>query len=52
VFVLAEIEELSKAEIALALRIPEGTVASRLQRARESFRSAVDHLQAEKGKFL
>jgi RNA polymerase sigma-70 factor (ECF subfamily) len=52
VFVLAEIEELSKAEIALALRIPEGTVASRLQRARESFRSAVDHLQAEKGKLL
>jgi RNA polymerase sigma-70 factor (ECF subfamily) len=52
VFMLAEIEELSKAEVALALRIPEGTVASRLQRARESFRAAVARLQAEKGKLL
>lgn len=52
VFVLAELEELSKAEVALALRIPEGTVASRLQRARESFHAAVLRLQAEKGKLL
>jgi len=52
VFVLAELEELSKAEVALALRIPEGTVASRLQRARESFHAVVARLQAEKGKLL
>lgn len=52
VFVLAEVEELSKAEVALALRIPEGTVASRLQRARESFHAAVTRLQTEKGKLL
>ena len=52
VFVLAELEELTKAEVALALRIPEGTVASRLQRARESFHAAVARLQAEKGKLL
>jgi RNA polymerase sigma-70 factor (ECF subfamily) len=52
VFVLAEIEELSKAEVALALRIPEGTVASRLARARASFHAAVARLQAEKGKLL
>lgn len=52
VFVLTELEELSKAEVALALRIPEGTVASRLARARESFDAAVARLKAEKGKLL
>ena len=52
VFVLSELEELSKTEVALALRIPEGTVASRLARARESFHAAVARLQAEKGKLL
>ena len=43
---------MSKAEVALALRIPEGTVASRLLRARQSFHAAVERLQAEKGKLL
>jgi RNA polymerase sigma-70 factor (ECF subfamily) len=37
VFVLYEIEELTMAEIAAALDVPSGTVASRLRRAREAF---------------
>jgi len=52
VFVLAELEELSKAEVALVLRIPEGTVASRLARARESFHAVVARLHAERGNLL
>jgi RNA polymerase sigma-70 factor (ECF subfamily) len=41
VFVLYEFEELSMAEIADALSIPRGTVASRLRRARADFRDRV-----------
>jgi len=41
VFVLYELEELSMTEIASALRIPQGTVASRLRRARADFRDRV-----------
>jgi RNA polymerase sigma-70 factor (ECF subfamily) len=37
VFVLHELEELTMAEIAAALSLPPGTVASRLRRARELF---------------
>jgi RNA polymerase sigma-70 factor (ECF subfamily) len=37
VFVLYEVEEMSMAEIALALDLRPGTVASRLRRARETF---------------
>jgi RNA polymerase sigma-70 factor (ECF subfamily) len=37
VFVLYELEELTMAEIARALDLPAGTVASRLRRAREAF---------------
>jgi RNA polymerase sigma-70 factor (ECF subfamily) len=37
VFVLYELEELTMAEIARALELPAGTVASRLRRAREAF---------------
>jgi len=42
VFVLDEIEEMSRAEIAEALGIPEGTVASRLRRARQDFAQRLD----------
>jgi RNA polymerase sigma-70 factor, ECF subfamily len=37
VFVLYELEELTMAEIAQALELPPGTVASRLRRSREAF---------------
>jgi RNA polymerase sigma-70 factor (ECF subfamily) len=37
VFILYELEEMTMAEIALALDIPSGTVASRLRRARDAF---------------
>lgn len=39
VLVLAEVEGLSKREIALALSIPEGTAASRLRRAKVALRA-------------
>lgn len=41
VFVLYELEELSTKEIATLLDLKEGTVASRLRRAREEFRANV-----------
>jgi RNA polymerase sigma-70 factor (ECF subfamily) len=41
VFVLFELENLSQPDIAAALAIPIGTVASRLRRARETFESVV-----------
>jgi RNA polymerase sigma-70 factor (ECF subfamily) len=41
VFVLYELEELNMTEIAEALQIPSGTVASRLRRARADFRERV-----------
>ena len=46
VFVLYEIEEMTMAEIATALKLPPGTVASRLRRARSQFKDAVKRLQA------
>ena len=46
VFVLFEIGELSLAEIASVLQIPTGTAATRLRRARESFRVLVKRRQA------
>ena len=45
VFVLYEMEELTSPEIAELLAIPLGSVASRLRRAREQFRSAAERIQ-------
>jgi RNA polymerase sigma-70 factor (ECF subfamily) len=45
-FVLFELENLTLAEIAHALDIPRGTVASRLRRARESFREIAARLKS------
>jgi RNA polymerase sigma-70 factor (ECF subfamily) len=45
VFVLYEFEEMSMAEIADALGIPAGTVASRLRRARADFRARVGAIE-------
>ena len=46
VFVLFELEEMSTAQIAELLELPTGTVASRLRRARESFRAIVKRMRA------
>ena len=45
VFVLFEVEDLSMADIAGILKIPAGTVASRLRRAREDFLARVGRLK-------
>ena len=45
VFVLYEAEGLSSREIAELLEIPRGSVASRLRRAREQFRSLVGRIK-------
>jgi RNA polymerase sigma-70 factor (ECF subfamily) len=45
VFVLFELEELSSPEIAKLLEIPVGTIASRLRRAREAFRTVADRIE-------
>ncbi len=48
VFTLFELEELTMAEIATLLELPQGTVASRLRRARESFRDEVARAQSRR----
>jgi RNA polymerase sigma-70 factor (ECF subfamily) len=45
VLVLYEFEELTTAEIAAVLEIPQGTVASRLRRARADFRERVSVIE-------
>lgn len=49
VFVLFELEEETMASIAQTLRLPPGTVASRLRRARELFSEAVRAFNSEGG---
>jgi RNA polymerase sigma-70 factor (ECF subfamily) len=44
VYIMAEFEQLSRTEVAEALMIPKGTVASRLRRARDAFEAAVRRL--------
>ena len=48
IFLLREIEELSYYDIALALDIAEGTVASRLNRARRCLRELIDEASNSK----
>ena len=45
VFLLYEVEQMTAAEIGTALKIPNGTVASRLRRARADFRDRVSTLE-------
>jgi len=45
VFVLFELEEFSSPEIARALDLPVGTVASRLRRARDEFRAVARRIE-------
>ena len=52
VFILAVVEEMTKSEIAAALEIPEGTVASRLHRAKATFASTARKLHTLKGRLL
>jgi RNA polymerase sigma-70 factor, ECF subfamily len=47
VFTLYEIEEMTMAEIGEVLEVSQGTVASRLRRAREQFEARVDRWQAQ-----
>jgi RNA polymerase sigma-70 factor, ECF subfamily len=49
VFVLFELEELTGPEIASLLGLAEGTVASRLRRARKQFRAAARRLRTTLG---
>ena len=46
VFVLFELEEMSTSEIAKILKIPGGTVASRLRRGREEFQACAKRVRA------
>lgn len=49
VFVLREVDELSYGEIALAMGLPEGTVASRMSRARQRLKEILMQLGWEPG---
>lgn len=47
VFVLYEVEQLTMTEIAVLLELPQGTVASRLRRARDEFFRLVDRRKVD-----
>jgi len=47
-FVLFELEQFTMSEIAATLKIPAGTVASRLRRAREMFFALADETEGER----
>ena len=49
VFVMHDLEEVTTADIAHALELPEGTVSSRLRSARAELAAAVKRLRARKG---
>lgn len=46
IFVMAELEEMSMADIADVLQLPAGTAASRLRRAREEFKKSAQRIRA------
>jgi RNA polymerase sigma-70 factor, ECF subfamily len=48
-FILVTVSDLSYAEVAAALGVAEGTVGSRVHRARRSLREAMDRLEASTG---
>ena len=50
VFVLFELEQMTMAEISAMLDVPAGTVASRLRRARRTFREEVRRVEAVDGR--
>jgi RNA polymerase sigma-70 factor (ECF subfamily) len=50
VFIAYEFEELTMIEIATALGLPQGTVASRLRRARAQFQERVRELESKMGR--
>lgn len=50
VFILYELDDVSVADIAAAFSIPADTVYSRLRKAREEFRGALESLQKEGGR--
>jgi RNA polymerase sigma-70 factor, ECF subfamily len=49
VFILYELEEMTMADIAMTLSLRPGTVASRLRRARDVFKTLAHHAAAEAG---
>jgi len=50
VFVMCDLEELTMSEVALAVGIPAGTVASRLRRARDAFEALAAEARARLAK--
>lgn len=49
-YILCELEQLTRSEVAEVLKLPKGTVASRLRRARDEFEAAVRRLHRGVGR--